>query len=68
MSVWRNFFMGNEIRKGPFLDAQRMRTIADQELQKMGIQIGDLDRPVGGLSGGRSSASPSPGRSTSGPR
>jgi simple sugar transport system ATP-binding protein len=53
MSVWRNFFMGNEIRKGPFLDAQRMRTIADQELQKMGIQIGDLDRPVGGLSGGQ---------------
>ncbi|RWU84056.1 sugar ABC transporter ATP-binding protein [Janibacter hoylei PVAS-1] len=53
MSVWRNFFMGNELRKGPFLDAARMRSIADKELQKMGIHIGDLDRPVGGLSGGQ---------------
>ena len=53
MSVWRNFFMGNEIRSGLFLDAKRMKTIADEELQKMGIQIGDLDRPVGGLSGGQ---------------
>lgn len=53
MSVWRNFFMGNELRKGPFLDAQRMRAVADEELQKMGIHIGDLDRPVGGLSGGQ---------------
>ena len=53
MSVWRNFFMGNEIRKGLFLDAKRMRSIADEELQKMGIHIGDLDRPVGGLSGGQ---------------
>ncbi|MCW4601733.1 ATP-binding cassette domain-containing protein [Janibacter hoylei] len=53
MSVWRNFFMGNELRKGPFLDAARMRSIADEELQKMGIHIGDLDRPVGGLSGGQ---------------
>ena len=52
MSVWRNF-MGNELRKGPFLDAARMRSIADEELQKMGIHIGDLDRPVGGLSGGQ---------------
>ena len=53
MSVWRNFFMGNEIRKGPFLDSRAMRRIADEELQKMGIHIGDLDRPVGGLSGGQ---------------
>lgn len=53
MSVWRNFFMGNEVRKGPFLDAKRMKAVADEELQKMGIHIGDLDRPVGGLSGGQ---------------
>ncbi len=53
MSVWRNFFMGNEMRKGIFLDARRMKQIADEELQKMGIHIGDLDRPVGGLSGGQ---------------
>ena len=53
MSVWRNFFMGNEIRKGLFLDSAKMKSIADAELAKMGIHIGDLDRPVGGLSGGQ---------------
>ncbi|WP_252975314.1 ATP-binding cassette domain-containing protein [Janibacter melonis] len=53
MSVWRNFFMGNEVRRGPFLDGATMRRVADEELQKMGIHIGDLDRPVGGLSGGQ---------------
>jgi len=53
MSVWRNFFMGNEVRKGPFLDRATMKRIADEELQKMGIQIGDLERPVAGLSGGQ---------------
>lgn len=53
MAVWRNFFMGNELRKGPFLDSARMKRVADEELQKMGIHIGDLDRPVGGLSGGQ---------------
>ena len=53
MSVWRNFFMGNEIRKGLFLDSAKMKRIAEGELTKMGIYIGDLDRPVGGLSGGQ---------------
>ncbi|WEV77322.1 ATP-binding cassette domain-containing protein [Janibacter cremeus] len=53
MSVWRNFFMGNEVRKGPFLDSAKMKKIAEGELTKMGIYIGDLDRPVGGLSGGQ---------------
>ena len=51
--MWRNFFMGNELRKGLFLDKDTMRRVADEELQKMGIEIGDLDRPVGGLSGGQ---------------
>ncbi|NYF98281.1 ATP-binding cassette domain-containing protein [Janibacter cremeus] len=53
MSVWRNFFMGNELRRGLFLDTARMRQIAEDELSKMGIFIGDLDRPVAGLSGGQ---------------
>ncbi|GII42073.1 ATP-binding cassette domain-containing protein [Planotetraspora phitsanulokensis] len=55
MSVWRNFFLGNELRKGPFrtLDIARMKQICDEELAKMGIIIPDLDRPVGGLSGGQ---------------
>lgn len=53
MSVWRNFFMGHELRRGPFLDRAAMRRIADEELRSMGIEVGDLDRPVGGLSGGQ---------------
>jgi simple sugar transport system ATP-binding protein len=55
MSVWRNFFLGNEVYKGPFrtLDIEGMKQIAGEELTKMGINIPDLDRPVGGLSGGQ---------------
>ena len=55
MSVWRNFFLGNEIYKGPIrqLDIETMKRIANDELTKMGIVISDLDRPVGGLSGGQ---------------
>ena len=53
MSVWRNFFLANEIRKGPFLDIPTMKRICGEELVKMGIVIPDLDRPVVGLSGGQ---------------
>ena len=54
-SVWRNFFLGNELTKGPFgaLDIKRMKAVCDEELTKMGIAVPDLDRPVGGLSGGQ---------------
>ncbi len=55
MSVWRNFFLGNEIHKGFLrtLDIDRMKEIAGSELEKMGIVIPDLDRAVGSLSGGQ---------------
>lgn len=53
MSVWRNFFLGNEIRKGVGLDVEKMKEVAGEELTKMGIVIPDLDRPVGALSGGQ---------------
>jgi simple sugar transport system ATP-binding protein len=55
MSVWRNFFLGNEITKRPFgrLDDRRMKRIADEELTKMGISIPNLEQPVGMLSGGQ---------------
>jgi simple sugar transport system ATP-binding protein len=53
MAVWRNFFLANEIRNGPFLDVSTMKRICGEELTKMGIVIPDLDRPVGGLSGGQ---------------
>ncbi len=53
MSVWRNFFLGNEIKKGIGLDLDEMKRVAGEELTKMGIVIPDLDRPVGALSGGQ---------------
>ncbi|GIH68421.1 ATP-binding cassette domain-containing protein [Sphaerimonospora thailandensis] len=55
MSVWRNFFLGNELRRGPLriLDIARMKRICGEELVKMGVIIPDLDRPVASLSGGQ---------------
>jgi simple sugar transport system ATP-binding protein len=57
MEVWRNFFLGSEIRKGRYpmapLDIKGMREIADQELQKMGIFVKDINQPIGTLSGGQ---------------
>ena len=60
MSVWRNFFLGNEITKGfgPFrrLDVKQMKQIAKQELLNMGIDLRDTDQPIGTLSGGERQA------------
>jgi simple sugar transport system ATP-binding protein len=57
MEVWRNFFLGSEIRKGNYpmapLDIKAMRRIADEELQKMGIHVKDINQPIGTLSGGQ---------------
>jgi simple sugar transport system ATP-binding protein len=57
MEVWRNFFLGSEIRKGKYpmapLDIKAMRRIADEELQKMGIHVKDINQPIGTLSGGQ---------------
>src|ERR671916_613087 len=52
MPVWRNFFLGNEIRKGPAMDIAGMRKTAKQELLDMGIDLRDVDQPIGTLSGG----------------
>ena len=52
MPVWRNFFLGNEIRKGLAMDIAGMRTTAKQELLDMGIDLRDVDQPIGTLSGG----------------
>jgi simple sugar transport system ATP-binding protein len=52
MPVWRNFFLGNEIRKGPAMDLAAMRTMAKQELLDMGIDLRDVEQPIGTLSGG----------------
>jgi simple sugar transport system ATP-binding protein len=57
MEVWRNFFLGSEMRKGRYplapLDIKGMREVADTELQKMGIVVKDINQPIGTLSGGQ---------------
>ncbi|MFI7383730.1 ATP-binding cassette domain-containing protein [Streptomyces sp. NPDC049813] len=56
MPVWRNFFLGSEPTKGrgPFkrLDVEFMRRTTREELLRMGIDLRDVDQPVGTLSGG----------------
>ncbi|GLZ11691.1 sugar ABC transporter ATP-binding protein [Actinomadura sp. NBRC 104425] len=56
MPVWRNFFLGSEKRKGfgPFsrLDVDLMRRTTKSELAAMGIDLRDVDQPIGTLSGG----------------
>ena len=54
MSVWRNFFLGQELT-GRFgvLKQEEMRQITDQQLREMGIELRDVDVPVASLSGGQ---------------
>jgi simple sugar transport system ATP-binding protein len=52
MPVWRNFFLGNEKRKGPRMDIAFMKKTCKQELLDMGIDLRDVDQPIGTLSGG----------------
>lgn len=52
MPVWRNFFLGSELTRGPFLDAAAMRRTTRTELAGMGIDLRDVDQPIGTLSGG----------------
>jgi simple sugar transport system ATP-binding protein len=56
MPVWRNFFLGSEptIGRGPLrrLDVGRMRRTTHDELRRMGIDLRDVDQPIGTLSGG----------------
>jgi simple sugar transport system ATP-binding protein len=57
MEVWRNFFLGSELRSGKVplapLKIKDMREIADIELRKMGITVKDINQPIGTLSGGQ---------------
>ena len=52
MPVWRNFFLGNEIKRGLGMDIAKMRTTAKKELLDMGIDLRDVEQPIGTLSGG----------------
>jgi len=57
MEVWRNFFLGSEKRRryGPLsaLDIGDMRRTSKEELSKMGIDLADINQPIGTLSGGQ---------------
>jgi simple sugar transport system ATP-binding protein len=56
MPVWRNFFLGSELTKGRGptrrLDVGRMKEITKTELNAMGIDLRDVEQPIGTLSGG----------------
>jgi simple sugar transport system ATP-binding protein len=52
MPVWRNFFLGNEVKKGLRMDIPFMRRTTKKELLDMGIDLRDVDQPIGTLSGG----------------
>ncbi|MYR62760.1 ATP-binding cassette domain-containing protein [Streptomyces sp. SID625] len=56
MPVWRNFFLGSEPTRGtgPFkrMDVDLMRRTTHAELLRMGIDLRDVDQPIGTLSGG----------------
>ena len=56
-TVTRNFFLGNEIKKGPgpfgLLDFKSMDEITISEMSKIGINIADPTQAVGTMSGGQ---------------
>ncbi|OLF09508.1 sugar ABC transporter ATP-binding protein [Actinophytocola xinjiangensis] len=56
MSVWRNFFLGSEptVGAGPLrrLDRRTGRETARRAIADMGIDLRDVEQPVGTLSGG----------------
>ncbi|MDE3134728.1 MAG: sugar ABC transporter ATP-binding protein [Acidobacteriota bacterium] len=60
MSVWRNFFLGNEptTGRGPLrrLDIPQAQKIMREEMSKMGIEVRDPNQTVGTLSGGERQA------------
>jgi simple sugar transport system ATP-binding protein len=60
MSVWRNFFLGNEPTRGrgPLqrLDVKQAQKTMREEMQKMGIEVRDPNQTVGTLSGGERQA------------
>jgi simple sugar transport system ATP-binding protein len=57
MPVWRNFFLGSELTSGVWplrrLQVDQMKETADAELRKMGIELPDIDAPIGSISGGQ---------------
>ena len=56
MQIYRNFFLGREPEtgRGPFrrLDKQTAIRVATEEIARIGIDVGDVHRPIMTLSGG----------------
>ncbi|GAB2787754.1 ATP-binding cassette domain-containing protein [Amycolatopsis magusensis] len=56
MSVWRNFFLGSEPTRGfgpiRWLDRKQCRETTKTALADLGIDLRDVEQPVGTLSGG----------------
>jgi len=56
MPVWRNFFLGSEPTRGlgptRRLDVRTMKSTTKSELAAMGIDLRDVEQPIGTLSGG----------------
>lgn len=57
LTVWENVYLGRYLKKaGLFLDRKAMRENTRKVLQFLGLQLADLDVPVGQLSGGEQQA------------
>lgn len=60
MPIWRNFFLGSELKKGrglfKRLNIKAMREITKHQLAEMGIILRDVEQPIGTLSGGERQA------------
>ena len=60
MSIWRNFFLGNEPIAGPkalgIMDVKKAQEISKKALLEMGIDLRDTNQPIGTLSGGERQA------------
>ncbi|GAA4770851.1 ATP-binding cassette domain-containing protein [Microbacterium gilvum] len=60
MSIWRNFFLGNEPVAGPraagFLSVSQAKETTKSALLEMGIDLRDPNQPIGTLSGGERQA------------
>ena len=60
MSIWRNFFLGNEPVEGPkffgFVGVKKAQDVTKQALREMGIDLRDTNQPIGTLSGGERQA------------
>jgi simple sugar transport system ATP-binding protein len=57
MPAFRNFFLGREPTRGwgplRFLDIGRAKSMTEESLRTMGIDLGDVTRPIMTLSGGQ---------------